>query len=100
MFVLHVDIKVKPGLEPSLEKTYTENFRPAISAQPGFGGVQLLRSRDAGGAYRLTIAFDRQASQQTWIATDLHQQVWPQMEDRFAECSIQYYDTVERGGVS
>jgi hypothetical protein len=32
MFVLHIELKVKPGLQQSLEKTFLERFRPAISA--------------------------------------------------------------------
>ena len=30
MFVLFVDMKLKPGVEPDLEKTYTENFRRTL----------------------------------------------------------------------
>ena len=36
MFVLFVDIKLKPGSQQALEKTYTEIFRPAITRQEGF----------------------------------------------------------------
>ncbi len=43
MFVLFVDMKLKPGAQAALEKTYTETFRPAISQQEGFRGVELLR---------------------------------------------------------
>ncbi len=43
MFVLFVDMKLKPGAQAALEKTYTEIFRPAISRQEGFRGVELLR---------------------------------------------------------
>ena len=43
MFVLFVDMKLKPGAQAGLEKTYTETFRPAISKQEGFRDVELLR---------------------------------------------------------
>ena len=36
MFVLFVDMSVKSGSHPDLEKTYSEIFRPAISRQEGF----------------------------------------------------------------
>ena len=48
MFVLFVDMKLKPGAQADLEKTYNESFRPAISQQPGFRGVELLRPNQAG----------------------------------------------------
>jgi heme-degrading monooxygenase HmoA len=94
MFVLHVDMQVKPGSGHALEETFAGTFRPAISRQDGFRGVALLRpTKD--GAYRLTIAFDTQSQQQKWVATDLHQQVWPQMEGHCFGYSVQYYNAVE-----
>jgi heme-degrading monooxygenase HmoA len=94
MFVLHIELKVKPGLQQSLEETYLERFRPAISAQEGFNAAQLLHSNNDAANYRLCLTFDRQASQQTWVATDLHQEVWPAIADQCAEFSVQGYSTV------
>jgi heme-degrading monooxygenase HmoA len=94
MFVLHIELKVKPGLQQSLEETYLERFRPAISAQEGFNAAQLLHSNNDAVNYRLCLTFDRQASQQTWVATDLHQEVWPAIADQCAEFSVQGYSTV------
>ena len=94
MFVLQVDLKVKPGSAQALEKTYAETFRPAISPQQGFSFVDLLRPRDDGNAYVLNIVFEDQAAQQKWVATDVHQQVWPQMESHCASYAVRSYDTV------
>jgi heme-degrading monooxygenase HmoA len=94
MFVLHIELKAKPGLQQSLEKTYLKKFHPAISAQEGFNAAQLLRSTDHDTNYRLCLAFDRQASQQQWVATDLHQEVWPAIADQCAEFSVQGYSAV------
>jgi heme-degrading monooxygenase HmoA len=94
MFVLHLDMKVKVGSGEALEKTFVETFRPAISRQDGFRGVELLRSAE-NGEYRLTIAFEAKPLQQKWVATDLHQEVWPQMEAHCATYSVKYYNAVE-----
>jgi heme-degrading monooxygenase HmoA len=94
MFVLHIGLKVKPGEPQELEKTYAESFRPAISAQEGFQAVQLLRSNDDETDYRLCLTFDRQASQQKWVATDLHQQVWSLVENLCTQYSVKGYSTV------
>jgi len=80
MFVLHVALKVKPGLQSDLEKTFVERFYPAISSQNGFIAAQLLRSNDDNTNYRLCLSFIQQASQQRWVATNLHQEVWPLVE--------------------
>jgi heme-degrading monooxygenase HmoA len=94
MFVLHIEVRVKPGLKQSLEKTYLEKFRPAISAQEGFNAVTLLHSKEDDAKYRLCLTFDQQESQQKWVATDLHQEVWPAIADQCVEFSVQGYSTV------
>jgi heme-degrading monooxygenase HmoA len=94
MFVLHVDLTIKPMAQQALERTYFEIFEPAISSQEGFRAVSLLRPAGDEVEYRLTIAFDQQASQQKWVASDLHQQVWPQMESHCAGYSVELFNTV------
>jgi heme-degrading monooxygenase HmoA len=94
MFVLHVEIKPKPSSQAALEKTYLETFLPAISRREGFVSVNLLRPVQDGGGYRLSIAFDNMASQQQWVATDVHENVWPQMENQCAAYSVMYYNAV------
>ena len=68
MFVLFVDMNMKPGAEQALEKTYIETFRQAISRQEGFRGVELLRPNQAGGEWRLSIAFESRDLQKKWVA--------------------------------
>jgi heme-degrading monooxygenase HmoA len=85
MFVLFVDMKLKPGVQPELEKTYTETFRPAISQQEGFRGVELLRPNKAGGDWRLSIAFE---------SRELQQVVWPQLQSYFVDFSVNDYTSV------
>ena len=94
MFVLFVDIQLKPGSQQALEKTYTEIFLPAISQQEGFRDVELLRSNHDGGEYRLRIVFEVHALQKMWVASNLHQEVWPQMENHFADYSVKDYTSV------
>lgn len=94
MFVLHVELQVKPGAEQKLEKTYNETFRPAIAQQEGFRAVDLLRPLDGAKSYILTIRFDDRSMQQKWVGTDLHQQVWSQIESLCAGYTVQNYDPV------
>lgn len=94
MFVLHIELKVKPGSQANLERTFLERFYPAVSGQGGFIDAQLLRSNDTDTSYRLCLSFDRQASQQIWVATDLHQEVWPLIEDLCESYSVAGYTSV------
>ena len=94
MFVLHIELTVKPGSQAVLEKTFIERFYPAVSAQGGFAAAQLLHSNDKDTSYRLCLSFDKQASQQRWVATDLHQEVWPLVEGLCESFSVTGYSTV------
>ena len=94
MFVLHIELKVKSEPEVSLEKTFIDLFRPAVSAQGGFVAAQLLRSNDNDTNYRLCLSFDQQISQQKWVATDLHQEVWPLIANQCESFSVAGYTAV------
>lgn len=93
MFVLHVAIKVKPGREEAAQGVFAGPFKAAISVQPGFNAVQFLKPLE-GGEYLLAIAFESQALQQKWVATDLHTQVWSQMEANFDGYTVKEYNTI------
>jgi heme-degrading monooxygenase HmoA len=94
MFVLHVEIQVKPGSENALEETFRGTFYPAISQQEGFVDAQLLRAKETQGNYRLCLSFDQEPSQQRWVATDLHEQVWSKMQGHFTDFAVVRYLSV------
>ena len=94
MFVLHVELTLKPGSQHGLEKTFNDRFYPAISIQDGFIAAQLLRSNETDTNYRLCLSFDQQVSQQTWVASDLHQEVWPQVKDLCESYTVAGYTAV------
>lgn len=93
MFVLLVALKVKAGQEQALEQDFAGPFTRAISAQEGFRHVFLLRSND-GTDPVLMIAFESQPLQQKWVASELHQRMWPMMESHLAEYAVKTYTTV------
>ena len=94
MFVLNVDLNIKPGAGENLETTFRQVFIPAISQQEGFARAELLRPQDDGADYRLVIGFDNQPLQQKWVAAPLHQEVWPQVEAHTNNYSVQNYTLV------
>jgi heme-degrading monooxygenase HmoA len=84
---LHVDLEVDPAKEKELHANYTKIFRPAITKQPGFVEVKLMKLRNAvvgkppaPFTHRLVLSFQTEEQRQKWVATDLHQKVWPEME--------------------
>ena len=95
MFILHVDLAVKPDMIRALEQTYRQVFCPAVSAQAGFSETKLLRAKSSETpGYRLVIAFENEEFQKKWVTTDLHQEVWTKMEEQIAEYSAARYEEV------
>lgn len=100
---LHVDLEVDPGKEKELIANFRRVFRPAISKQPGFVSVRLLKLRKAivgaappNASYRLVISFQTEEQRQTWVASDEHQRAWPAIEGTLkgSKFTAVLYDTV------
>jgi heme-degrading monooxygenase HmoA len=94
MVTLHIDLQLQPGAGAELEKTFRDAFRPAISAQSGFSGVALLQSASEADHYRLVIEFQSDELRLNWVATALHQQVWPRMEAHCASYAVKKFAVV------
>ncbi|HLH99782.1 MAG TPA: antibiotic biosynthesis monooxygenase family protein [Acidimicrobiales bacterium] len=94
MSVLIVDLDVRAGAEDTLQSTYVSEFRPAISSQPGFEGVDLLRPADGNGHWRLEIRFADEPARLRWVETDVHQRVWPLMGNCCDEATPVVYEPV------
>ena len=82
---LHVHATAAEGNAAAIEETFLKVFYPAVSRQPGFKHSNLLRIPGKPGEYVLTIAFESEDLRLRWVATDLHQEVWPQMQSKFKD---------------
>ncbi len=85
---LHVDLTVDPAKEREMLKNFETIFRPAASKQPGYIDVKLLKLRStlmgkapAGINYRFALTFQSEELRQKWVASDVHQKVWPTIEN-------------------
>jgi hypothetical protein len=91
---LHCDLDVDLAKEKALVSTFHTVFEPVISRQPGFVSVTLLKMRGSAAAYRLAIGFATEEQRLTWVATEDHQRVWPQMEQNIKEFTAALWDQV------
>jgi heme-degrading monooxygenase HmoA len=85
---LHVDLTVDPAKEKEMVKNFETIFRPAASKQPGYIDVKMLKLRStllgkapAGVNYRFALTFQSEELRQRWVASDVHQKVWPTIEN-------------------
>ena len=85
---LHVDLAVDPAREKQMLQDFRTQFRPAAQKQAGFIDVKVMKLRTAiqgpapaGANYRFVISFQTEEQRQKWIASDIHQKVWPLIEN-------------------
>lgn len=85
--VLYVDLAVDPAREQEMLKNFRTIFRPAAAKQPGYIDVKMLRLRTAiqGAApaanYRFMLTYESEELRQKWVASAVHQKVWPTVEN-------------------
>jgi len=85
---LHVDMSVDPKKEKDVLRHFETVFRPAAIKHPGYIDVKLLKLRTtlmgsapAGVNYRFVLTYQSEELRQKWIASDVHQKVWPPIEN-------------------
>ena len=88
---LHVDLTVDAAKEKEMLKNFETIFRPAASKQPGYIDVKMLKLRStlmgkapAGVNYRFALTYQSEELRQKWVASDVHQKVWPTIENLLA----------------
>ncbi len=99
---LHVDLSVDPAKEEEMLRVFHSEFRPAASKQPGFEELQMLKLRSVvtgkapeGANYRFVLSFESEEQRQHWVATPVHQKLWPKMEAtlKSKDYTVLLYDT-------
>lgn len=85
--VLYVDMLVDHAKEKEMVDNYHRIFRPAAVKFPGYIDLKIVKLRTAlqgsappGMNYRFQLTFESEELRQKWIASDVHQKVWPTIE--------------------
>ena len=86
--VLYCDLSVDASREQEMLKNFHTIFKPAAEKFPGYMDVKLLKLRTvytgaapAGVNYRFELTYESEEKRQTWIHSDVHQRVWPTVEN-------------------
>ena len=85
---LHVDLSVDPAKEKEMLQNFHKIFRPAAAKFTGFIDVKMIKLRSAvmgsapsGLNYRFVLTYQSEELRQKWVASDIHQKVWPTIEN-------------------
>jgi hypothetical protein len=90
--VLYCDLAVDPAREQEMLDAFHTRFRPAAESFRGRGFLDLkmlkLRTIVQGGPapapginYRFQLTYESEEQRQVWVHSDIHQQVWPLIEN-------------------
>jgi heme-degrading monooxygenase HmoA len=90
--VLYCDLAVDPAREAEMLEAFRTRFKPAAESFRGRGyiDVKMLKLRsvvqgrptpDPGINYRFQLTYESEEQRQVWIKSDIHQEVWPLIED-------------------
>ena len=86
--VLEVDLSVDPAREKEMLDNFHGKFKPAAVKFPGYIDVKILKLRTAlmgtapdGLNYRFQLAYQSEELRQKWVNSDVHQHVWPLIEN-------------------
>ena len=85
---LHVDMSVDPAKEKEMLHNFETIFRPAAVKYPGYIDVKIVKLRSAlmgtapaGLNYRFVLTYQSEEMRQKWVASPVHQKVWPTIEN-------------------
>jgi hypothetical protein len=86
--VLHVDLSVDPAKEQEMLRNFRTVFKPAAIKHPGYIDAKMLKlqsamqgSAPAGMNYRFQLTYESEELRKKWVASDVHQKVWPTIEN-------------------
>jgi heme-degrading monooxygenase HmoA len=90
--VLYCDLAIDPAREAEMLRAFETRFRPAAESFRGRGFIDLkmLKIRTViqgqpapanGINYRFQLTYESEEQRQVWVKSDIHQEVWPLIED-------------------
>ncbi len=89
--VLYCDLSVDSAHEKQMLDNFHNIFKPAAVKFAGYIDVKLLKLRTVytGSAppnvnYRFQLTYESEELRQKWIKSDVHQKVWPTVENTLA----------------
>jgi len=94
MIERHVTFHVIPGKEKDFETLFKEEYSVAMSKQPGFVSVALLKEHEKGAVYQMAIRFQSLETAAAWRESADHKALSPKIKALYTESSVQIYEVM------
>jgi len=96
MIERHVTFNVIPGKEKEFEILFKEEYSAAMSRQPGFVAVTLLREHEKEAVYHMVIRFQSLETAAAWRESADHKTLSPRIKTLYQESIVQVYEVIEQ----
>jgi antibiotic biosynthesis monooxygenase (ABM) superfamily enzyme len=94
MIERHVTFNVIPGKEKEFEPFFKEAYSVAMSKQPGFVSVTLLKEHEKEAAYQMVIRFQSLETATAWRDSDDHKALSPKIKALYKKNTVQVYEVI------
>jgi antibiotic biosynthesis monooxygenase (ABM) superfamily enzyme len=90
----HITFSVHPDQATEFERFFVEEYRPAMSASPGFVRAELLRETEEPSRYQMSFRFQDAATATAWRTSGEHQALQPALNALHESSEIQGYEVI------
>jgi antibiotic biosynthesis monooxygenase (ABM) superfamily enzyme len=94
MIERHVTFHVISGKERDFETLFKEAYSIAMSKQPGFVSVTLLKEHEKDVIYQMVIRFQSLETAAAWRDSDDHKALSPKIKSLYKESTVQVYEVI------
>jgi len=94
MIERHVTFNIIPGREKDFETLFKEEYSVAMSRQPGFVSVILLKEHEKEAIYQMVIRFQSFETAAAWRDSADHKALSPKIKALYRESTVQVYEVV------
>ncbi len=94
MIERHVTFNVIQGKEKDFERLFKEEYSIAMSRQPGFVSVTLLKEHGKETVYQMVIRFQSLETAGAWRDSNDHKALSPKIKALYKESAVQVYEVI------
>lgn len=94
MIERHVTFSLIPGEEKDFEALFETEYSIAMSRQPGFVSVMLLKEHENEAVYQMAIRFQSLETAAAWRDSADHRALSPRIKALYKESTVQVYEVI------
>jgi antibiotic biosynthesis monooxygenase (ABM) superfamily enzyme len=94
MIERHITFTVSPEHASEFERFFTDRYRPAMAASPGYVRVDLLREAEDATKYQMVLRFRDLEASVGWRTSPVHQGLQPDLNALVSSSVVQAYEVI------